>query len=341
MAVEQQLVLQTSIDDFFVRSGLTAEDQNDCLDFVEKLYPGRPVARASCQGYCSMTVFVGEETVVQFRPHTYRLDLQITSAARKVYGRLAPETRYVTALPKSGLLVYTMERIAGVCFKDLRASSPMLCRTYHLARLCREFATFLATSWHQHRFVKGLPSGLVGRSLKFRLELLGKNLPERFRPTVRHILKNLHHIEALPWVLTHGDIVAANIMVDPASCRLTGLVDWAEAEKLPFGICLYGLEEILGETMVAGFQYRTDAAELRAMFWTELKDKIPELKRSRVVETVELARDLGVLLWHGFAFDNGAINRVVEEDRDVEEIHRLDAILDRQVPQIEERRPKL
>ena len=47
-----------------------------------------------------------------------------------------------------------------------------------------------------------------------------------------------------------------------------------------------------------------------------------------MLESVKLARDLGVLLWHGIAFDDGAINRVVQEGRDIEEIHRLDAFLD-------------
>jgi len=32
-----------------------------------------------------------------------------------------------------------------------------------------------------------------------------------------------------PVVLTHGDLNEMNILVDPASGRITGVVDWAEA----------------------------------------------------------------------------------------------------------------
>ncbi len=154
------------------------------------------------------------------------------------------------------------------------------------------------------------------------------DLPPRFQPVVRHILRNLHQIESLPWVLTHGDIVTANIMVYPSTGKLTGLVDWAEAERLPFGTCFYGLEEILGRMTPAGFQYHADAEEIRALFWTELQRHITDLEQMPVLDAVKFARDLGVLLWHGFAFDNGAIDRVVQEGRDIEEINKLDTFLD-------------
>jgi hypothetical protein len=77
----------------------------------------------------------------------------------------------------------------------------------------------------------------------------------------------------------------------------------------------------------AGFQYYGDAEEVRALFWAELQKHLPDLGQKSVLDAVKLARDLGVLLWHGIAFDNGAIDRVVEEDRDIEEVQRLDAFL--------------
>lgn len=325
MADEQLL---QAIDGFFLRSSLTPQDQLDCFNVVKKLYPDKPISPASCQGYCSMTIFVGEDTVIQFRPYNYRLDLRISSAARDVYGTFAPETRYITTLAASGLLVYSMDRIKGISFKDLRASKTLLGRsTYHRARLCKDFAAFISKSWNTDA-IERIPLGAVGSSIKSRIQLLSKDLPSHFRPIAQSAFKNLHRIEALPWVLTHGDIVAPNIMVDPSVGCLTGLVDWAEAERLPFGICFYGLEEMLGEMTSTGFQYRRDAEKLRSIFWAELKKNIPDLRQTHVLEAVKLARDLGVLLWQGIAFDDGAIDRVVQEGRDVEEIHRLEAFLD-------------
>ncbi|KAK0124386.1 hypothetical protein ONS95_009348 [Cadophora gregata] len=326
MSVGQSSVVQ-SINSFFLRSGLTAQDQLDCYTFVQKLYPNKSISPATCQGYCSLTVFVGDDTVIQFRPSNYRLDLRITSAARDVYGRFAPKTEYIATLPASDLLVYRMEKIGGIPFKDLLYRGAISGRSMSVrVRLCRDFAVFLSKSWHRSS-TEHLPLGTVGRSIRARLISLTEDLPVRFRASARHVLVGLHRIEALPWVLTHGDIVAANIMVDPSFGVLTGLVDWAEAENLPFGICLYGVEEILGEITPTGFQYRPDAEYLRAIFWAELKRSIPALGVSHIFEAVKLARDLGVLLWHGIAFDDGAIDRVVQEGRDVDEIHKLEAFL--------------
>ncbi|KAH9222825.1 hypothetical protein DL95DRAFT_145020 [Leptodontidium sp. 2 PMI_412] len=340
MADGQELALQ-SINSFFLRSGLTAQDRLDCYAFVKNLYPNKSISPASCQGYCSMTVLVGENTVIQFRPSNYRLDLRVTTAARDIYGTFAPETEYIGTLPASGLLVYKMERIRGISFKHLRDSTAIhRMPVYGRARLCRDFAVFLSKSWYRGT-VEHRPLGRVGRSIRTRLQSLCTDLPVRFQGKARHVLANLQRIETLPWVLTHGDIVAANIMVDPSSGELTGLVDWAEAEILPFGVCLYGLEELLGEITPTGFQDCSDARILRDLFWAELKRHIPALGWSHTLEAVKLARDLGVLLWHGIAFDDGAIDRVVQEGRDIEEIQRLDSYLDFQDPGRAESRLKL
>lgn len=237
---------------------------------------------------------------------------------------------------ESGLLVYQMSRIAGVSLSDLRASKKLATQSVHyLARLCQDFAAFLGQSWHR-RAKDQLLLGIVGSSIISRLKNLSNDLPLRFQPIARQIIENYHLIEALPWVLNHGDILAANVMVEPLTGRLTGLVDWAEAEMLPFGTCLYGLEEILGEMTPSGFQYHKDAAELRKIFWVELEKQIPQLGESRVLEAVALARDLGVLLWHGIAFDNGAIDRVVQEGKDIDEISKLTAFLSIEYPNVPE-----
>lgn len=97
---------------------------------------------------------------------------------------------------------------------------------------------------------------------------------------------------------------------------------------LPFGICLYGLEEILGHINAdRQFVYYPDAEDARGVFWERFRAEIPELADGKTMEAVLLARELGILLWHGFAFDDGAINRVVQEERDWMEICYLDALL--------------
>lgn len=275
-----------------------------------------------------MTIFVGNEVVVQFRPRQYQLDLQLADAACHVYGELAPKTKYITTVPSSGLLVYTMERIQGISYKEAWGMASIEESFAYRATLCQGFAEFMSLSWQNRNNVADLPLGRVGKSLVGRLKSLSQDLPARFQPKACHLLQRLYHIENLPWVLTHGDIIAANIIVDPASGKLRGLVDWAETERLPFGICFYGLEEILGEVGPRGFQYYSSASQLRAIFWAELGKFIPELKNDETLEAVKLAKDLGILLWYGIAFDNGNIDRVVQEGMDVEEIHKLEVFLD-------------
>jgi hypothetical protein len=178
-------------------------------------------------------------------------------------------------------------------------------------------------------------------------------LPQRFRPVVEEVLGDLPTIEMLPWVLTHGDVSPDNLMVEgrsrsgrhrgtgwrPGSFR--GLLDWAESEYLPFGVGFYGVEELLGQSVRhwhpgeqsdsvarSRFAYYPSAESLRRLFWDELQSAIPTLVSNRGFRTaVEQARLLGILLWHGFAFDDGKLDRVVEEGRDDEEIQKLDLFL--------------
>lgn len=182
----------------------------------------------------------------------------------------------------------------------------------------------MAQSWHLAP-PSSVTLGKVGSSLVSRLQLLSTSLPLGFRPIAKKLLEDVELVTSLPWVFTHGDLVAGNIMVDPVDGGLTGLVDWAEAEYLPFGVCLYGLEEMLGAMTKGGWRYCVQAERLRGLFWEELRRTIGE--GGEVVERVRMARDVGVLLWWGIAWDDGRIDRVVEEGRDVEEIVRLDAFL--------------
>lgn len=261
---------------------------------------------------------------------------------------------------RSRLDVMLMTRVPGVSLAELRASTictPTMTVTQQQKQqreaIVRQFAGFIATGWGARArpspdpVVAGPGPGPgpgrrrrhgIGGSLGWRLEQMSARLPGRFRPEARRILQRLGDIVALPWVLTHGDIVPANVMVDtcpgssPDPSRdavvVTGLLDWAEAESLPFGVGLYGLEELLGEARDDGsFRYYADEQELRQCFWEQLEADLPDIEigpGSRLREVVEDAHTLGFLLWHGIAFDDGKLNRVVEEGRDDVEIRRLD-----------------
>ncbi|KAI0816688.1 hypothetical protein GGR55DRAFT_686187 [Xylaria sp. FL0064] len=315
---------------FFDRCNLPATVKDDCDAFAKSRYSDI-VQPAPFQGYCSYTLFVGEETVVQFRPSAHKLDIGLTSTASNIFKNLAPETEYLGQLTGTDLHTFSMRKLPGISLADYRERSS---RRSAREQIIRDFAQIQALAWRNARHVESLPGQkrTVGSSLRSRLELMSASLPIRFRRIASFVLSDIFEIEALPWVFTHGDFLATNIMVNPYSGKLTGLLDWAEAEWLPFGVGMYGLEELLGEDNQNGrFVYYPEATRLRDLFWNQLILLIPELARdARFAALVKKAQILGVLLWHGIAFDDGKLNRVVEEGKDDREIQRLAVFLSQQ-----------
>ncbi|CAJ2506136.1 Uu.00g002660.m01.CDS01 [Anthostomella pinea] len=318
-----------SFTPFFGRCKLPASVRDKCDAFVKARFPEQAIRPAPFQGYCSYTLFVGEDTVVQFRPSAHKLDPEITTVACQVFGHLAPETESMGELGDTGLHVFSMRKIPGVSLSDLRAEPDPLKLRSQREQIVRDFARLQATSWKHGRAAATIKDKrTVGSSLRWRLELMAATLPLRFRGTARSLLVELASIEHLPWTFSHGDFLPANVMICLDSGKLLGLLDWAEAEWLPFGVGMYGLDELLGEERNGDFVYYPEARQLRTLYWRELLLAIPELaKDAGRVAVVRKAQLLGVLLWHGIAFDDGKLNRAVGEGRDDEEIKKLDAFL--------------
>ncbi|KAI2630761.1 hypothetical protein GGR54DRAFT_168848 [Hypoxylon sp. NC1633] len=313
---------------FFDRCKLPPSVKDDCDAFVKSRYtePSRP---APFQGYCSYTVFVGEDTVIQFRPLAHKLDIGISNAACDIFGPFAPKTESLGEVEGTGLYVFSMKRLPGMSLADFRAETGHLRARKQRELVVRDFAHLQVTSWARARTGESIrEKKTVGSSLRWRLELMANNLPLRFRGIARSILVDLPEIEVLPWTLSHGDFLPSNIIVSPRTGQLSGLIDWTEAEFLPFGIGMYGLQELLGEERDGHFVYYPEAKHLRNVFWRQLLSNLPELSHDiKRVSLVRKAQILGILLWHGIAFDNGKLDRAVEEGKDDGEIERLDAFL--------------
>lgn len=342
------------------------------------MFPTEDIEESKPQGYCSYTLSIGRDTILQFRPPVHKLDIRVTAAAQSIYGSLAPQIKLLDVInvPRScppddagershqqpvdeavviddgcyeshtSLYVYSMTRIPGISVAELRAPSERaLSPEAELRRqretVISEFARFIAIGWKSARpasdpTVSSL-RGRVGGSMRWRLQEMRAHLPTRFQSFVGNVLDQLNDIESLPWVLTHGDVVPANMMVQnpqfgsSGETVFSGFLDWAEAEFLPFGVGIYGLEVFLGENDCnSHFGYYPEAKELRDYFWVRLEAEIPDLRLQSRPEgfrkKVETAHTLGVLLWHGIAFDNGRLNRVVDERNldDAEELRMLD-----------------
>lgn len=138
---------------------------------------------------------------------------------------------------------------------------------------------------------------------------LSSALPSRFARVIENthqILKEiLNHV---PWVLTHSDLSDMNILVDPDSGHLTGIVDWADADIQPFGVALWGLESVLGSSGPDGWSYfGEDVLHFRKLFREIFLKEIGVLLSIETRRAIEEARILGVLLRYGFCWDDSTL----------------------------------
>ena len=92
-----------------------------------------------------------------------------------------------------------------------------------------------------------------------------------------------------------------NIMVD-ADGNIVGIIDWADARVLPFGVSLYGLENILGHMDGEGWHYCHNHLELRALFWSIFKEQAGEISDTDM-HSIMVARRAGLFMRYGFTWD--------------------------------------
>lgn len=105
---------------------------------------------------------------------------------------------------------------------------------------------------------------------------------------------------ALPMVLVHKDFGPCNLLVDPNSCCLTGVVDWAEADICPFGLNLYSLQAFSGSMHLHdGWTRFPDYDTLETTFWSSFTRQVGGIS-PKTLRTIKRARVLGHLLSHGF-----------------------------------------
>lgn len=345
---------------FWSRMGLHDHDRDVCVRAIQGFYPDYTIEEFGVQGYCSFTLLVSpcpgsfraqDEYVVQLRPEQHGLDRGVAEAAREMYGLLAPRMRTLDCKLPGGLQAVEMERLAGTPLSRVEVGRGSWEKQ---VRLVESFARVVARAWptsvgdgssrYEDPFflcllthvprrsradspTEGLwlgqhCTGKVGRVIVPKLRKLAAELPdEMLRARARDTLARVLAIEHFPAVLNHGDLIPSNILVDEESWTVCGLVDWAEAEIMPFGACFYGLEYLFGglETVTSAdataktqvWRYRPGCDALRDMFWQTLVTASPMIKES--VDEVRCMRDVGVLLWFGYAWDDGAIDRVVND----------------------------
>ncbi|KZM20352.1 transferase [Ascochyta rabiei] len=338
------------------RIGLKETDRGEYLNAVQRRYKSEGCAddngvRSSNHVRASN---VAEQLLVQLRPAQHALDLQVAREASRIYSYLAPKVRALDFGLSGGLRAYEMNRIEGIPMSCLqpREDSTTVDTQKKQETLIASFASVVARGWpgvvgkkrrdsvlradslpNEEQTMLAQCTGKVGSCVIRKLGRLAQDLPDIWlRGRAQSTIDRLCMVDEHPVVLNHGDLIPSNILVDKETWEITGLVDWAEAEFLPFGTCLYGLEHLLGFSQSASqksgrstFTYYENAPKLREYFWTCLFRLVPEITKRQ--KDTWLMRDVGVLLWYGYAWDEGAIDRVVDEANDCEELMKLRAFL--------------
>jgi hypothetical protein len=350
------------IEAFFIRNDFDGATRDVCDEYARVRFPGSAAEPAATQGYCSYTLNISDEYLLQFRPEAFMLDIDTCRRVKSIYGELAPATTYLGEVegvslqrvpdadvkPSAMMHVYLHQRIRGVTLsefrkmkKGCRADDDKMFKRRLMGGLAKVFALGFRGRQPSRGMEEMLPAGAmtkgrIGESMRWRLNLLN-GLPEKdLLAHVSEAQAQLDMVEASNWCVTHGDLLPGNMMVDAETGHLTGLIDWTEAEWLPFGMALYGVEEVLGEDRPCsegGFRYYDDHEELRRLFWDEFlsfigRDGITSDYRLGLLREAEAARKLGILLWRGIAFDDGKMDRVVEVGRDDSEIQKLRLFLE-------------
>lgn len=124
-----------------------------------------------------------------------------------------------------------------------------------------------------------------------------------------------------------------NVLIDPETGSITGIVDWAEARILPFGFSLWGFENILGYMDSEGWHYYDNRHELEGIFWKTFLVEASSASEDDL-QLIRAARMAGLFCRYGFVMDGKTVRKVVSES-DSSSLAYLDAFCtDDRVPMI-------
>ena len=89
-----------------------------------------------------------------------------------------------------------------------------------------------------------------------------------------------------------------NIFVDPNTRHITGIIDWAEARILLFGISLWGFESMLGYMDSQGWHYYNNHHKLENLFWQTFEETVGGVSEAHR-QAIRVARMAGFFLRYG------------------------------------------
>ncbi|KAL3587855.1 hypothetical protein FPOAC2_13754 [Fusarium poae] len=310
--------LRDTISDFFASHAPVTQQQ--CDELAVSLVGG-PVNPVPIQGSFSYTVTAGSQQskIVQFRDANSDLDMQILELARQIHGQLvAAYTFHGQVGQASPLSIYAMEKLPGTPYVSAQSryckpiGTSLQANSQH-SKTIVDFALYFAASWKARQHIAPDAADEIRAEYQWRFERLSQVLPLRYQQNLKRVRVGLPLLFAssYPMVLNHGDLSEMNILVDPLTGRITGVIDWAEAKICPFGISLWGLENILGSMDSQGWRYHLHHCSLRAQFWRTFEEAVGGVSEDDR-QAIQIARMAGLFLQYGFTWEDGGGEPVKE-----------------------------
>ncbi|KAF2794060.1 hypothetical protein K505DRAFT_242956 [Melanomma pulvis-pyrius CBS 109.77] len=317
----QIYALDNRINEFFeTQSSITRQQ---CDNMAISL-AGGPISPVPIQGAFSYTVTAGaaQSKIVQFRTHTSLLDMNTLTVARKIHPDFVPATTFYGTLGESeasSLSVYGMEKISGTTYIEARFYDESTAEAQLEAELLRlttvrDFARFFAQAWKSSQSLSPDQTDALHLLQRTDLELLYQSLPPRFSDILQQLRTHLPLLNkpTFPLVLTHGDLCEMNILINPKTGHITGIIDWAEAKLLPFGFALWGFLNVIGWMDSNGWHYYSNCQDLEEQFWKTFDECVGGVSEEQRF-AIRVSATIGTIFRYGFVWDEGVRRRPVTE----------------------------
>ena len=161
---------------------------------------------------------------------------------------------------------------------------------------------FFSQSWHNPINVCSQERSICQNQVMQSLDILSLSLPSRYTDTILRLTRDAGQLftEHYPFTLTHDDLGETNLLVDPSTGHITGVIDWIDAKIRPFGFDLWGLQNILGRMDQDGWHFSQDHKADEELFWSSFENYVRDSSFYAVRRRIELARYIGIVLRYGF-----------------------------------------
>lgn len=317
----EQLMINNFFGQRVPKVAKTTCSASDCHVFAQTLMQGEKIVLVNNQGYHSYTLACPKNNqIVQFR--LKELNVESVDEAKKIHGDLVSRVVHHSGF---NLPVYTINVVPGVAHywqEPPRDHFPL----ERELRTVKDLAKFIAASSHFPHPPDDCKDNSKTHGARATFKRLEQNTSLKDIAPVLHaeissVSAKLHLLQDLPLVLTHPDLVGLNIFVDRTTGRITGVIDFDNAQVEALGVNIVTLYEWFVGSMEDGHwsPYDMPAGEryggknvcqvLEAAFWdTFWANARQDLSKEESGEALLVALKVGII--NRYVVDGGMLDEV-------------------------------